>query len=112
MQEASGEVDLFAVILGKTLIFILKYQSETTLPCFYLNNAIVIFLCSLITKWSKKISIGTQEREVPPFINDEIYSRVKAYMGGNSDEEFLLNSLLVLTNFISCPIMRNLDFIF
>lgn len=58
MEEIGGELSIFAEVLAKTLTFILKYQSETDLPYPYLNNAIVLFLCTLLDRSSARLSTG------------------------------------------------------
>lgn len=112
MEEISSELDSFAEILAKTLTFILTYQNQTAQPYPYLNNAMVVFLSTLLERCSRHLSAGQEESVMPPLINDELYRRIKIYLRGEEDEEFLLSCLFALGKFIRCAGMSNIDFIF
>jgi hypothetical protein len=75
-----------AEILTKTLNFIIAYQSQTANPYAYLNNAMVVFLSTLLERCSRRLSVGNEEFISAPFIDDELYRRIKQWMRGDDDE--------------------------
>jgi hypothetical protein len=60
---------LFAEIVIKALTFIVKYQVNQTPSSSYLANAMVVFLSTLLQRFSKKLSVG-EEGNSAPFIDD------------------------------------------
>jgi hypothetical protein len=60
---------LFAEILIQAVTFFVKYQVSQTPSSFYLANAMVVFLSTLLQRFNKKLSVG-EEGNTAPFIDD------------------------------------------